>query len=304
MNIMVSCDDNYVFPLLVMLESIFQNNRGVQIDIYLLYCNLNEDSLCKIKKECDKFKQDFHAYKMDIRKFDNISKRSSNVISIPIEAYFRLLTGEIIPKQVKRILYLDPDIIVNKSLSDFYNMDMENHVLAVCEDFGFAIRKVLKRKVYKNLNLNKNYKYFNSGVILFNLEFFRRTYSGEFMMNFLETTELSTLFADQDCLNYLFQGKVKYTDYNKYNCRPFHYMQNRRSNKRIIQRATIIHYGPKPWLANFKGLGGDIFLKYVKEINEHFEIDYAVENKLRISLNNIKLGLTYGLFNMGRKRED
>lgn len=246
MNIMVSCDDNYVFPLLVMIESIFQNNRGVQIDIYLLYCNLYEDSLCKVKKECDKFKQDFHAY----------------------------------------------------------NMDMENHVLAVCEDFGFAIRKVLKRKVYKNLNLNKNYKYFNSGVILFNLEFFRRTYSGEFMMNFLETTELSTLFADQDCLNYLFQGKVKYTDYNKYNCRPFHYMQNRRSNKRIIQRATIIHYGPKPWLANFKGLGGDIFLKYVKEINEHFEIDYAVENKLRISLNNIKLGLTYGLFNMGRKRED
>lgn len=304
MNIMVTCDVNYVFPLLVLLESIFQNNIGIPINIYFLYGNMNDECLDRITNECKKYKQNFYPYQVDTARFEKIAHNRTNYMNLPVETYFRLMAGEILPQDVKKILYLDPDIIVNKSLNDFYNMDLENHVMAVCEDFGFIIRKDLRKKVYRNLNLNNSYKYFNTGVILFDLDRLRKTCSGEIIFRFLETTEVISMFADQCYLNYLFQDDVKYVDCNKYNCRPFHYRQNKRSQEKIIQEAVIIHYGLKPWLPDFRGMGGEIFLKYAKEIDKHFAIDYAQENVLKKRLNNIKLALLYGLHNIGRKREE
>ena len=40
-----------------------------------------------------------------------------------IEAYYRLMLLDILPSNVKRMFYFDVDIIVNKSLEDFYNIN-------------------------------------------------------------------------------------------------------------------------------------------------------------------------------------
>lgn len=72
-----------------------------------------------------------------------------------IEAYYRLMLLDILPSNVKRMFYFDVDIIVNKSLEDFYNINFEGNDLAACEDdcgncvpehYGPMHKKYLVRK--------------------------------------------------------------------------------------------------------------------------------------------------------------
>ena len=60
------------------------------------------------------------------------------------------------------------------------------------------------------LKIKKPYEYFQAGVILFNLNEFRKTYTVEEMLKFAASYQWQLL--DQDVLNYLAQGRTKIVD--------------------------------------------------------------------------------------------
>ena len=62
----------------------------------------------------------------------------------------------------------------------------------------------------KILKIKNPYNYFQAGVILFNLEEFRKTYSTDEMLKFASSYDWELL--DQDVLNVLAQDKVKFVD--------------------------------------------------------------------------------------------
>ncbi len=131
-----------------------------------------------------------------------------------VETYFRLLLPELLPDYDK-ILYLDSDMIVCADVAKLYETDVEGYLLAACRDAdtaglynGYEPQK--KQYTDEVLKLKKPYDYFQAGTILFNLAAFRRTYTGEQMMRLAASYQWELL--DQDVLNMLAEGKVRFVD--------------------------------------------------------------------------------------------
>ena len=194
-----SCDVKYLQHFVVALTSILHN--ASQEDNLIIYFISNELSPQDIElilslKNIRNFEIKFISVTAEKFKAFPVN------LHVSVAAYFRLLIPEIIPSHVDKILYLDCDILVEKSLYDLYNTNIDNYYLAAVEDFSS----------YGSMQYNEeNYriyreKYFNSGVMLLNLKrlrsfsLYKKSY--EFIKKFGQPR-----WWDQDILNMLFETK-------------------------------------------------------------------------------------------------
>ena len=296
MNLLISSNNTYVFPTMVLLDSFCKNNK-VDVNVFFLYNELSPENIEKIKQLKDRhpFLNITYVF-VPLEMFQNAPLGGITNDYISIETYFRLAVTELLPKELTRILYLDTDMVVNGSLLEFYNHSFKSDSVAlVCEDYGFVVADKLRNSVYKNLSLESEHIYFNAGVMLFNLVELRKKYSLGAFIQFIDKNRGKLMFHDQDIMNAMFTNHLEYADYNKYNCRPFYYPFSLKS-KQVIRCATIIHYGEKPWNANFTDMGGEIFWKYADtliEKSDKIELEkarnaYMRKNMYRIFIKKIK----------------
>lgn len=296
MNLLISSNDTYVFPTMVLLDSFCKNNQ-LDVNVFFLYNKLSSQNIEKINLLEDRYSYLHITYVfVPLEIFKNAPLGGVTNDYISIETYFRLAVTELLPKELTRILYLDTDMVINGSLLGFYNHDFKNGSVAlVCEDYGLVIADKLRKKVYNNLSLDSEHIYFNAGVMLFNLIELREKYSLELFIEFIEQNRGKLIFHDQDILNAMFTNHLEYADYDKYNCRPFYYPFSAKS-KQIISSAIIIHYGEKPWNADFTDMGGEIYWKYANTlVGEHRKIElqkahdeYIAQNWFSIFIKKIK----------------
>src|SRR5699024_12367969 len=80
--------------------------------------------------------------------------------------YFRLLAGEILPKEMKRVIYLDPDILVVNPLLELWQTDLEGHMLAAATHVGLT--DVSTRG--NQMRLDVDHANYNSGVMVIDVE--------------------------------------------------------------------------------------------------------------------------------------
>ena len=85
--------------------------------------------------------------------------------------FYRLFIPKLLPDE-KKAIYLDADIIVNLDITELWQTDLENHPLAVVlESEDGAIPARYSKLVIEGFVKGENY--FNSGVLLMNLEVLR-----------------------------------------------------------------------------------------------------------------------------------
>ena len=121
-------------------------------------------------------------------------------------AYYRLLLGEILPPSLKKVIYLDGDIIVVDKLKELWDVELTLPVACVPEMIGQA----------PWLDYPTSLGYFNSGVLLINLDYWRTHKSISVFMDFINHNAEMIKFHDQDVLNYVF-CKTKMTLPLKFN---------------------------------------------------------------------------------------
>lgn len=281
MNILISSNDKYIFPAVVLLTSICLNNRE-EIMVYLLYNHLSAESMSKIRKLTGQYRNtkiEFIGIPDGL--FDGVPLGGRTNPYISEETYFRLAAGEILPSSVKRILYLDTDMVVNGDMTSFYHYNFQEKSIAlVCEDYGLNIANQLKKEVYRNLRLPERHRYFNAGVMLIDLERLRENYTLSDFMDFIRANDKQLIFHDQDVMNKMFLSKVEYADYERYNCRPFFYPYSKKNNKRV-EESIVIHYGEKPWDISFCDMAGEVFWKYAKNAGfEKEEMEFREKNEI------------------------
>lgn len=195
-----------------------------------------------------------------------------------IETYYRLVLPQLLG-HYKKILYLDSDMVVKEDVAKLFYEDLDGYLLAAARDAdtaglynGFEPDK----KEYTDyiLKLKNPYDYFQAGVILFNLDQFRKTYTTDEILRFAEKEEWQLL--DQDILNKLCEGRVKYVDMAWNVMVDFEYKRISQIirlapqwlNKMYMEarkHPKIIHYaGPeKPWVFPEMDMGGE-FWEYAK----------------------------------------
>ena len=185
------------------------------------------------------------------------------------------------------MLYIDSDLIVNSDLAELYNENIDGYLLAACHDAdtaGLYNGAEKNKKYYMDniLKIKKPYDYFQAGVILFNLEEFRKTYSTDEMLKYASSYDFELL--DQDVLNNLAQGKIKYLDmswnvmfdWNNYRISEIISKAPKRLYDEYVEAHThpkIIHYaGPdKPWHQPLSDYA-EIFWKYARKTVFYEEI--------------------------------
>ena len=125
-NILVTIDDNYLDPLLVMLYSLFISDVEEEYSVYLLYNNIADNNIEIIRRQVEGKGNKFYPIKIDSSKL----KEAPTTNRYPLEMYYRLLAVEFLPDNLDRILYLDPDMIIRGNLNELYNMDMNDAFFA------------------------------------------------------------------------------------------------------------------------------------------------------------------------------
>lgn len=118
----------------------------------------------------------------------------------PREMYYRLLAPRLLPKELKRVLYLDPDILVINPLRDLWEMDLRGNLFATAAHTG----KTELANHVNRLRLGVDHDYFNSGVLLMNLGLGRQIIQPEILFQYVEEHALELVLPDQDLLNALY----------------------------------------------------------------------------------------------------
>lgn len=274
MNIAICINSKYIMAAVTMLTSLFENNSTENIDIYVLYSKLEVKDKIKLVNCVYKYKQQIIFKKVNPRIFKGVPLGNENRFTI--ENYYRILIWNLLPESLERILYLDVDIIIKKSIKDFYYRKIENYPFLVCEYIDNRKNYV---KILKRLDIPLYKKYFNSGVMLYNLQYLRKYIKVKDILDYIKRNKNKIKWVDQDVLNALFYEKVKFENGKLYNCT----LSPKKYNKDVVyRRAKVLHYtGAKPWKYSYTGKFAGVFWGYAWKAGYKANfIEYKVANSV------------------------
>lgn len=271
MNIVLCLNSGYLMPSSVCVLSILKNNKN-SINFYIIHSGLLNAEISYLEKVIKDENPESNLIPIHVEKtaFDN-----SPTFGRSKEAFYRLLIPDLLPKEVSRCLYLDGDVLVTKDISSFYFEPFDDEALIVCEDIGEIL--FFPKEQHPKLGIPLNFKYFNSGVLVFNLDYFRERFETMHFVNFINTHE-SLTFLDQDVLNGTCFDKVKYADSAKYNLPEI--LINPIVTNQAVEKAAIIHFLQKPWRSTYRGVNRGLWWSYGKCLYKSKYIKFMILNTL------------------------
>ena len=179
--------------------------------------------------------------------------------------YYRLFISSMFTN-LSRAVYLDSDVVLCEDVSKLYFSDIGDNLLGAVSDESVMSEPVFREYVVKYVGLESPEKYFNSGVLVMNLEGIRKEKIRERFLNLLCRYNFKTVAPDQDYLNFLCRGKVKHLEcgWNKHAI-----------DKNVIDRSKLylMHYNMfnKPW--RYEGVQNeDLFWETAKETDFYEEL--------------------------------
>lgn len=201
MNILYASNDGFARHLGTSMCSLFDKNQEAEtITVYVLSLGLSEENCEKLRTIANHYGR-----KLEILELGNIRERFAFHVDTggyDISIMGRLFMGEMLPDSVKRVLYLDCDTVVVRPLKKLWNEDLGEAV------FGAVMEPTIYDEVKRSIGLSRMDGYYNSGMLLVDLERWRKEKVQETLMTFLEEKGGSLFASDQDLLNGALCGKI------------------------------------------------------------------------------------------------
>lgn len=274
-NILIAINKNYIIPAETMLYSLAQNTNS-KIRVFLLHTSLKDKEVRKIHKYIRaKCNATMEAIKVEKKIFEKYPLQKN----FSIEIYLRLIAQDILPQNLNKIMWLDSDIIVTGDVSEFYNTSFDNKFMLVCEDVGDREESVIRERKSR-LELPKLEKYFNSGVLLINLQKMRKEFDLDSMFCYMNNNLDKLYYPDQDVLNKLLFNEVKFMDCEQWNKQIFSYEHY--DINELAADANIIHFVGeiKPWNFRYKTDNRLLYMKMLKKISFFKYMEIGIKRRL------------------------
>ncbi len=276
MNFLLSANNHYLLPLSVCLTSILENHKDENINVYILQNDFDNENKILLNNLFKKYRQNINIIDVEKHYYDNVP-----VMRWSKETYYRLLLGELLPDNLDRILYLDCDIIINKNIKEFYDMDLKNNtVAALTEENDFR----------EKIGLSKDGKYFQAGVLLFDVSKYKTKLDYKKSIEIIEKLGSNMIAVDQDVVNIAFDGDILSIDEKYNNCKITNFYGNNLYrlfnyiSKDKINNTAIFHYASsKPWNNLFSGACEQIWNKYLA-ISPYQYLYHLKYNKLKYKI--------------------
>ena len=255
MIILLASDNNFVQHCCVTMTSVLLNNPDTEI--YLLTEGLNTENSTLLNNQVKSLGGDLHILTISSEQVKDFPMPSFMSSHISIATYYRLFAAELLPKSVDRIIYLDCDIVVNGSLQEWWGFPIEGFALGAVyqsHDHSDCNLQGIGPHAYSRLNIPRECGYFNAGVLLMNLKYWRENKVTERLFDFIRNHSDLTHAHDQDTLNAVLYNETAILDptWNYRECffdgKDYTYPQ--KVNYTVpLDNPIVVHFvsKPKPW---------------------------------------------------------
>lgn len=251
MNLLFTLNEGYLPPLYTLLRSIFKSNNEETLSIYLMHQSISPESMLELTAFIEE--NGHHIYPIACQ---GLFEEEQIIVNryYSIEMYYRLFAPFVLPAELDRILYLDPDIVNINPFSDFYRMEFREH-LFVATTHDYATKWI---QPINNIRIGtlKAEDYFNTGVLLMNLPKIRREKTLADITKAIKEYKNRLVLPDQDIFNHLYWNRILEADWRIYNLDPRFYSKlclifPKEYNLEWVEANVVfVHYcgKHKPWL--------------------------------------------------------
>lgn len=291
MNVVYGCDERYAPILYVSISSLFNENRNLIINVYVI----NENISKKSKQNIEKLISGKH--NIIWLSMINMTKEIKSKIYLDRGSkaqYARIFIDKYLSKNIHRVLYLDCDTLIMGSLSELWETNLNHKTFGACLDaFNGAYNA--------NLGLSKDSFLINSGVMLIDLDLWRKREKETQAVKILNKYHGKIQQGDQGLLDILVQKDLKILD-PRFNCvngyfeftydewikyrkpgKSYCSIYDEALIKSAVEHPSIVHFtssflNNRPWIMNAKHK----FLKeWIDEIKKSdFEITFQNKKSL------------------------
>jgi lipopolysaccharide biosynthesis glycosyltransferase len=262
-TVVSATDDGYAMPLAVTIRSALNHlATDRRLRLYVLDGGLSTANKARLLKSWDdpRITVEWVAADMSLVGDLYISEQ------VNVVTYLRILMARLLPVEVTRAVYIDADMLVRRDLGQLWDEDQgSNAVLAVqdlaapfidasgslprfeeCAKHLCAITPIVN---FRDLGLSPDAGYFNGGLLVANIDQWRRERYAEQMLDILRTHRQHILWWDQYALNVVLSGRWRAVDprWNQ-NAHIYAFPSWRNSP---LDRETYFQLRRAPWIVHF-----------------------------------------------------
>ncbi|MDR0895463.1 MAG: glycosyltransferase family 8 protein [Prevotellaceae bacterium] len=248
-NILCSTDDKYVPYCGIMLTSLFENNRPYTLCTYILTEGLHPKNRSLFSQLAERYNTSIYIVQVSDERIAQCPMPPESHLT-SLVTYYRLLAPNLLPLEVKRIIYLDCDMIVDGDIESLWNEPVENVALGAVIDESHYLKATSRR-----LDVLADVPTFNSGMLLINVEYWRKHAITEQCFDYIHKFPDRIRFHDQDVLNHIVMNSRVLLPI-RYNFQTGFLYQGRQLDDAVLVEVeeamhtpVIVHYtaGVKPW---------------------------------------------------------
>ena len=252
LDICFAADDNYAPYMGVALASVLSFKKA---DEFCRFHILDDGIGAENKQKLSSLQNYYSNFSVSYYPIDRATLSRFPVVNTHLShtAYARLFMGSLLPTNISRLIYLDCDVFVRKSLYNLFSVDLGNNLLGGVEDFG----------VMNLARQNKHswpwheYSYINSGVLLVDLARWRKENAEQQLLAYLQNPPAPLQFEGQDAINFVFRKQIKILSC-KWNGQMYWltYAWNKypeiKKYRNLLNTCPVVHFATpaKPWWLN------------------------------------------------------
>ncbi|MDD3040492.1 MAG: glycosyltransferase family 8 protein [Bacteroides sp.] len=263
-EVLYQSDDGYAIYMGVSIKSLLENNQQHNIIVHILDLGISDINKEDIQKIVKKYNQKIVFYSTielkneiknsPIAKYSGFRRNKAS--------YCKMFLDCIFPVSIEKILYIDCDTIVEGDIGIIMDIDMKGNPIGMVQDAQVTER------FKKSIGFKKNDRYYNSGVILFDMEQWRKKRCRErinkhAMQGYVYGT------VDQDYFNVVLKQEIYTLDismnfqglYYAYGIKNFEHVFKHEKNyytedeiQEAFKSPIIVHFlrfcGESPWNKN------------------------------------------------------
>ena len=198
-HIAITLNEKYLIPACVMLTSLQENNPQHTFHVHIS-TDYNSIKLSLLKSVIRRYGNSFSMYVLD-DSFISRMKHFKLSNHAQLANYYRLFLTEILAETIDIILYLDVDMVVQGDVAELYDVSLDGNAIAAVS------ASTSPEETNALLNIPGGYEYFNSGVLLVNLNYFRNEKLADRFTEYVTRNAEKIKYWDQDVLNALLYDK-------------------------------------------------------------------------------------------------
>ena len=276
MNVAYSTSDLYSELAASSIASLLENSKDIdEIHIYVIDIGISEKHRQDLLNLAIAYDRQLEF--LDDLNVEDIAHRKIQVGRWHISTFSRLFLLHVLPKEIKKIIYIDCDMIIRHSLKTLWEMDMEETWCMSADD--------CRGKMYrKDIGIPLDSIYTNNGLMVIDLEAWRQNNVESKFIDFINEYHGDITYMDQGVLNGVLQPlkKVKLLpiSYNAQtvcydlgydglqNCRKPVWAYTKEEFERGIADPIVVHFttcfmsGTRPWFKEDSHPYRKEFLRY------------------------------------------